>query len=98
MRKGKDPDPGGTKTCGPVRELVPLPCPKTNFFIQHPDGFLRISDFFVLNGIGGFLTLSVFTVKPGFRIRTHLMRIRIHHFRLNTDPDPIRIQGFMTKN
>ncbi len=29
-----------------------------------------------------------------FRIRIHLMRIRIHHFRLNTDPDPIRIKGF----
>jgi hypothetical protein len=31
-----------------------------------------------------------------FRIRIHLIRIRIQHFRLNTDPepDPIRIQGF----
>ncbi len=27
-----------------------------------------------------------------FRIRIHLFQIR--HFRLNTDPDPIRIQGF----
>ncbi len=35
---------------------------------------------------------SVFTT--GFRIRIHLIRIRIQHFRLNTDPDPIRIQGF----
>jgi hypothetical protein len=36
----------------------------------------------------------------GFRIRTgiHLIRIRIQHFRLNTDPDPIRIQGFDGKN
>jgi hypothetical protein len=25
--------------------------------------------------------------------RIHLIWIRIHHFRLNTDPDPIRIQG-----
>ncbi len=34
-----------------------------------------------------------------FRIRIHLIRIRIQHFRLNTDPDPIRIQGFdKTKN
>jgi hypothetical protein len=32
--------------------------------------------------------------KPGLRIRIHLIRIRIQHFRLNTDPDPIRIQGF----
>ncbi len=33
---------------------------------------------------------------PGLRIRIHLIRIRIQHFRLNTDPyqDPIRIQGF----
>jgi hypothetical protein len=30
------------------------------------------------------------------RIRIHFIRIRIQHFRLNTntDPDPIRIQGF----
>jgi hypothetical protein len=33
---------------------------------------------------------------PGFRIRINLIRIRIQHFRLNTDPDlnPIRIQEF----
>jgi hypothetical protein len=31
-------------------------------------------------------------LQPGFRIRIHLIRIR--HFRLNTYPDPIRIQGF----
>ncbi len=30
---------------------------------------------------------------PVFRIRIHLIRIRIQHFRLNTDPDPIRIQS-----
>ncbi len=32
----------------------------------------------------------------GFRICIHLIRIRIHHFRLNTNPDadPILIQGF----
>jgi hypothetical protein len=39
-----------------------------------------------------------FTPVPGFgsglRIRIHFIRIRIQHFRLNTDPDPIRIQGF----
>jgi hypothetical protein len=32
-----------------------------------------------------------------FRIRIHLIRIRIQHFRLNIpdlDPDPIQIQGF----
>jgi len=34
--------------------------------------------------------------KPGLRIRIHFIRIRIQHFRLNTDPDPdwVRIQGF----
>jgi hypothetical protein len=34
--------------------------------------------------------------KWGLRIRMHLIRIRIRiqHFRLNNDPDPIRIQGF----
>ncbi len=31
---------------------------------------------------------------PVFRIRIHLIRIRIHHFRLNTDPD----QGFEDQN
>ncbi len=33
---------------------------------------------------------------PGLRIRIHLIRIRIQHFRLNTDldPDPIWIRGF----
>ncbi len=30
----------------------------------------------------------------GLRIRIHFIRIRIQHFKLNTDPDPIRIQGF----
>jgi hypothetical protein len=36
------------------------------------------------------------TYLPVFRI----VRIRIQHFRLNTDPDPdpIRFEGFMTKN
>jgi hypothetical protein len=35
-------------------------------------------------------------VSPVFRIHINLIRIRIQHFRLNTDPvpDPIRIQGF----
>ncbi len=35
-------------------------------------------------------------ISPGEYIRIHLIRIRIQHFRLNTDPvpDPIRIQGF----
>ncbi len=34
--------------------------------------------------------------QAGFRIRSHLIRIRIQNFRLNTDPDPdpIRIHGF----
>jgi hypothetical protein len=32
---------------------------------------------------------------PGLRIRIHFIQIRIQHFRLNTNPDPvpIRIQG-----
>ncbi len=41
--------------------------------------------------------LKVFVYnQPGLRIRIHFIRIRIQHFRLNTnsDPDPIRIQGF----
>ncbi len=29
-----------------------------------------------------------------FQIRIHLIRIRIQHIKLNTGPDPIRIQGF----
>ncbi len=35
-------------------------------------------------------------LEAGLRIRIHFIRIRIQHFRLNTDPDPdpIRIQGF----
>ncbi len=33
---------------------------------------------------------------PGLRIRIHL--IWIQHFRLNTDPDPIRIRGFEEQN
>ncbi len=43
-------------------------------------------------------------LRPGLRIRIHFIRIRIQHFRLNTDPDPywIRIQSrfraLMTKN
>jgi hypothetical protein len=30
--------------------------------------------------------------SPLFQIHIHL--IRIQHFRLNTNPDPVRIQGF----
>jgi hypothetical protein len=41
-----------------------------------------------LHATGGYLG----THKPGLRIRIHF--IRIQHFRLNTDPDPIRIQSF----
>jgi hypothetical protein len=33
-------------------------------------------------------------LEAGLRIRIHFIRIRIQHFRLNTNPDPIRIQGF----
>ncbi len=35
-------------------------------------------------------------LQAGLRIRIHLIQIRIQYFRLNTDPDPIRIriQGF----
>ncbi len=31
---------------------------------------------------------------PVFQIRSHLIRFGIQHFRLNTDPYPIWIQGF----
>jgi hypothetical protein len=34
-------------------------------------------------------------IKAGWRIRIHLIRIQIQHFRLNTDPDP---GALMTKN
>jgi hypothetical protein len=35
-------------------------------------------------------------LRSGLRIRIHFIRIRIQHIMLNTntDPDPIRIQGF----
>jgi hypothetical protein len=36
------------------------------------------------------LNSNSFYKQPVFRIRIHLIRFRIHHFRLNTDPDPIR--------
>jgi hypothetical protein len=32
--------------------------------------------------------------QTGLRIRVHLIQFRIQHFRLNADPDPIRIQDF----
>jgi hypothetical protein len=32
-------------------------------------------------------TEKKFSLPPGFRIRIHLIRIQIQHFRLNTDPD-----------
>ncbi len=39
---------------------------------------------------------TAMNLKAGLRIRIHFIRIRIQHFRLNTDPDRIRIriQGF----
>jgi hypothetical protein len=40
---------------------------------------------------------KVLLFKPGFRVRIHLIRIRIQHFRLDTDPNPIRIQCFDDK-
>jgi hypothetical protein len=44
------------------------------------------------------LRVPVEAAIVGFRIRFHLIGIRIQHFRLNTDPDPdpdsIRIQVF----
>jgi hypothetical protein len=45
---------------------------------------------------GGELLVAPCHVKTMFQIRIHLIRIRIQHFRLITDPDldPIRIQGF----
>ncbi len=41
------------------------------------------------------LTFCSKPYSPGLRIRIHLIRIRIQHFRLNTDPDP---GVLMTKN
>jgi hypothetical protein len=44
-----------------------------------------------------FFLQSLVLGRPGLRIHIHF--IRIQNFRLNTnpDPDPIRIQGFVTK-
>jgi hypothetical protein len=43
---------------------------------------VTIGDYHLMQQVlGGFL--------PGFRIRIHLIRIRIQHFRLNTDPDTL---------
>jgi hypothetical protein len=43
-----------------------------------------------------FYLVQIRNLLPVFRILINLIRIRIRiqHFRLNTDPDPIRIQGF----
>ncbi len=44
--------------------------------------------------------LGKILIVPGFRIRIHFLRIRIQRIRMgantdpDTDPDPIRIQGF----
>ncbi len=43
-------------------------------------------------------SLSAVSLKPVFRIRIHFLRIRIRiqwiRMEADTDPDPIRIQGF----
>jgi hypothetical protein len=42
-------------------------------------------------GTATFTLLSIVTfaaLHPGLRIRIHFIRIRIQHFRLNTNPDP----------
>ncbi len=41
---------------------------------------------------------NYFLLYSVFRIRIHLVWIRIGYFRLNTDPDPIRIRGFDDQN
>ncbi len=43
-----------------------------------------------------FIFLYLLVIFPGLRIRIHFIRIRIQHFRMNTNPDPdtIRNQGF----
>jgi hypothetical protein len=41
---------------------------------------------------GKFSLVAPVWLQAGLRIRIH--SIRIQHFRLNTDPDPIRVQGF----
>jgi hypothetical protein len=35
----------------------------------------------------GYGTFKIMVLVPRLRIRIHLIRIRIQHFRLNTDPD-----------
>jgi hypothetical protein len=42
----------------------------------------------------GGISVKQVACYAGFRIRIHLIRIRIRHFGLNTDPDQIPIQGF----
>ncbi len=41
--------------------------------------------------------LAPAVLVPGLRISILFIRIRIKHFRPNTDPDPIRIQGYYDK-
>jgi hypothetical protein len=64
--------------------------------LQLSTSFMKDVDF-CLKGDEIILALQTekkFSLPPGFRIRIHLIRIRIQHFGLNTDPDPMRIQGF----
>ena len=64
------------------------------FFLVERAG--NLSPSFVIDLVTLYFTIySIIKLfLPGFRIPIHLIRIQIQRFRLNTDPDPIRIQGF----
>jgi hypothetical protein len=54
---------------------------------------------YLFNNLNYLKCFEIYGAKnTGLRIRIHFIRIRIQHFRMNTnpdlDPDPIRIQGF----
>jgi hypothetical protein len=68
--------------------LVPMCFVYLKHAIMHCQFFLSLGTciYFLRPSLGEFLA--------GLRIRIHFIRIRIQHFRMNTDPDPIRIQGF----
>jgi hypothetical protein len=56
-------------------------------------GGIKPVKYLVSSGVAYFLAVFL----PVFWIRIHLIWIWIQHFRLNTDLDPIRIQGFEDK-
>ncbi len=61
------------------------------FYVRIQHGFIcRPSDSTVSAGAGiePWTVATLALTAPGLRIRIHFIRIRIQHFRLNTDPDP----------